>query len=81
MATKKPNHAVKVAVPTDLELIDLRIDGGYVVAKHAGRVEVFEIVWERRHGDNHQRLTLRRCESVPRQFEREVFGDAGRSQA
>jgi len=71
MATKKPVEKVD---PSDVP-IEITIEDGYVKAKHLGRMDVAELVWEQRHMDTHKKLTLRRLLKIPRQFEREAYGD------
>jgi hypothetical protein len=60
--------------------ITLRIDSGYImatalVAGVSKRKDVFPIIWERRHGEAHNRLLLERSIEIPREFEAEIYGE------
>ena len=64
---------IEPLAPPTVPLILLKLDGGYIVARCGQAVQVFELVWESRHGEGKKTLVLRECEEIPRQFEREVY--------
>ena len=53
--------------------IDIRLEGGFLIAQCGRSFEVYELVWESRHGEQRRRLTMRRLPGVPRQFEAEAI--------
>jgi hypothetical protein len=71
----KTTHSHKAA-PSPVEDIDLKLDGGYIVASHEGVVTIYEALWESRHTERTRHLVIRKCKIVPRQFERLVYGPA-----
>lgn len=75
---KAPASAPAGQEPGDLRPpIDLRLDGGYIVARCGESFAVYELVWENRHGEGRKRLVLRPCDPVPRQFEAEAYRAGG----
>lgn len=66
-----PDEAKAVTPP----VIELRLDQGYIIARCGDVVQVFELIWQSHHGDTHKQLVLRECVPIPRQFEREAFGE------
>jgi len=54
--------------------IDLKLDGGYIIASHEGVVTIYEAVWQSRHTERTRRLIIRKCLVVPPQYERLVYG-------
>lgn len=63
--------------PTPPPSIDLRLEQGYIVARCGDSFAVFELIWQSHHGDTRRQLVLRECSPIPRQFEREAFGERG----
>lgn len=60
--------------------VNVRLDGKHIVVKCGKSFAVYELIWERSHGEQKQKLVLRPCHEVPRQFEREAI-EAGQDQA
>lgn len=55
--------------------IEVRLEQGYIIARCGEAFSVYELLWQSHHGDAHKQLVLRECVPIPRQFEREAFGE------
>lgn len=72
MPKSNKDRAVMGASPVYTPHVNARLDGKHIVVKCGKSFAVYELIWERSHGEQKQVLVLRECHEVPRQFEREA---------